>query len=139
MTSPADVINGIVGKPYRLGAEGPDEFDCYSCTAAIQLHIFGRIMPKFAAAATSGRTALAVAITVNPERNNWVETSDPTHGSIVTMARNVCGYHLGTYLDIDGGVIAHAIEECGVVVDTMTSLTAIGWRRFRFHVPALRQ
>ena len=54
---------------------------------------------------------------------------------LVTMARNECGYHLGTWVAEDGGLIVHAVEGCGVVADTLATLGAVGWRRFRFHLP----
>lgn len=132
----ADIVNALMGTPYLLGAQGGDAVDCYSCTTILQLAIFGREMPGFAMPAQAGRSAIAAAIAVHSVRRQWVEVDHPVDGSIVTMARNICGYHLGTWLDDDGGVIVHAVEELGVVADTLPSLEAIGWRKFRFHVPA---
>lgn len=132
----AKIVNALMGKPYRLGAQGGDAVDCYSCTKILQRAVFGRDMPEFTMPAQAGRSAIAAAIAVHPERQQWVEVEQPVDGAIVTMARNICGYHLGTWLDDDGGVVIHAIEDCGVVADTLPSLEAIGWRKFRFHIPA---
>ena len=135
-TSRAAIINGLVGTPYRQGGQGPDAVDCYAATRILQRELFGRDMPPFRMPAEAGRTAIAAAIAVSPERGRWREVAAPVDGAIVTMARNLQGYHMGTWLAEDGGIIVHAIEECGVVADTLQTLAAVGWRRFRFHVPA---
>lgn len=130
------IINGLVGKPYRLGAQGPEAFDCYSTARHLQERLFGRAMPAFAMPGMAGRMAIAAAITAHPERGRWRELAGPADGAIVTLARQTCGYHLGTWLAEDGGLIVHAIEEAGVVADTVATLEAVGWRRFRYHLPA---
>jgi hypothetical protein len=129
-------INSMIGTEYRLGAQGAGAVDCYSCATAIQSALFDRAMPAFEMPALAGRSAIAAAIAVNPERARWREVPEPVDGALITMARNVCGYHLGTWLAEDGGIVVHAIEECGVIVDTIQSLQTVGWRRFRYHVPA---
>jgi cell wall-associated NlpC family hydrolase len=136
MMSRIDLINGLIGKPYALGAQGPDAFDCYSAARALQKALFGRDMPAFAMPGEAGRIAIAAAIAVHPERQRWREIAAPMDGCLVTMARHLQGYHLGTWLAEDGGMIVHAIETCGVVCDTIATLEAVGWRRFRFHLPA---
>jgi cell wall-associated NlpC family hydrolase len=131
----AAIINSLIGTPYVLGGQGPDAFDCYGVTRVVQERVFGRAMPEFSMPAKAGRMGIASAIAVHPERANWKEIDAPVDGAIVTMARNTQGYHMGTWLADDGGIILHAIEEVGVVVDTLIMLQAVGWRRFQFHVP----
>lgn len=131
----ADIVNALVGSPYRLGAAGPDAFDCYGLARHVQQALFGRDMPAFSMPGTAGRTAIAAAIAAHPERGRWREIDRPADGALVTMARNSCGYHLGVWLDEDGGLILHALEAVGVVADTVPMLEAVGWRRFRFHCP----
>ena len=128
-------INSIIGTSYELGGGADGAVDCYGCAAMLQREIFGRDMPDFSMPGTAGRFAIAAAISVHPERQKWREIDQPEDGALVTMARNDCGYHIGTWLEEDGGVIVHAMEKVGVVVDTIPSLQAIGWRRFRFHIP----
>jgi hypothetical protein len=130
-----ELINAHIGTPYDLGGRKPGSVDCYGSARHLQRVLFGRDMPDFAMPGEAGRTAIAAAITVHPERGRWREIDAPVDGALVTMARNQCGYHLGTWLDEDGGMIVHAIEDCGVVADTIATLEAVGWRKFRFHVP----
>lgn len=131
----ADIVNGLLGRPYRLGCAGPDAFDCYGLTRYLQMTLFGRSMPEFKMPGFGGRIAIASAIAVHPERQCWGEIAAARDGCIVTMARQNAGYHMGTWLAMDGGVIVHTIERCGVVTDTPATLEAIGWRRLRYFVP----
>jgi len=135
MTDRAAIINALMGTPYRLGAQGPEAVDCYSAAAHLQRVLFGRAMPPFEMPGAAGRAAIAAAIAIHPERARWVEIAAPIDGALVTMARNDCGYHLGTWLVEDGGIVVHALEGVGVIADTIGSLNAVGWRRLRFHVP----
>lgn len=130
-----NIINSLIGTRYELGAQGPDAVDCYSAAKLLQLRLFGREMPDFQMPGEAGRTAIAAAIAVHPERARWHQVERPVDGCLVTMARHLQGYHLGTWLMEDGGIIVHAMERCGVVVDTISTLQAVGWQRFRFHVP----
>jgi hypothetical protein len=130
-----EIINGHIGTPYDLGGRKPGTVDCYGSARYLQRVLFGRDMPDFAMPGEAGRTAIAAAISVHPERSRWQEVDAPFDGALVTMARNQCGYHIGTWLEEDGGMIVHAIEDCGVVADTIATLEAVGWRKFRFHIP----
>jgi len=135
MSERSSIINGLVGTPYRLGAQGPEAVDCYSTARILQKRLFDRDMPEFQMPGEAGRTAIAAAIAVHSERSRWHEIETPVDGCLITMARHLQGYHLGTWLAEDGGIIVHALETVGVVVDTISTLQAVGWRRFRYHVP----
>jgi hypothetical protein len=129
-------LNSLVGKPYRLGAAGPDCFDCYGISRHLQREFFGRDCPLFEMPGQAGRIAIASAIALHPFRSKWVEVQGPADGCAVSMAKQDIGYHLGTYLSLDGGIIVHAVEDSGVTVDTIFAMKAMGWRRFRFLAPA---
>jgi cell wall-associated NlpC family hydrolase len=131
----AAIINELIGRPYDLGGRKPGSLDCYGCAREVQWQIYGREMPPFEMPGSAGRMAIAAAISAHPERLAWREVDHPADGALVTMARNGCGYHIGTWMENDGGLIIHALETVGVVADTIPSMQAVGWRRFRFHVP----
>ena len=131
----AEIINGHIGTPYDLGGRLPGTVDCYGSARYLQRMLFDRDMPDFTMPGAAGRMAIAAAISVHPERGRWLEVAAPEDGALVTMARNACGYHIGTWLAEDGGIVVHAIEDCGVVADNLATLRAVGWRKFRFHLP----
>lgn len=111
-------LNGLLGRPYRAGGMGPDAFDCYGLARHLQHAFFGRALPVFQLPAEAGRFAVASAIAVHPERGRWQETASPRDGAMVVMARQDCGFHIGVWLDLQGGLVAHTIEQTGVVVET---------------------
>lgn len=128
-----DYLNALVGRPYRLGAWGPAEFDCYGLARHLQDVFWGREMPVFEAPEQAGRFALAAMIAAHPERGNWHEKPKPTDGAIVSMAKSGLGYHMGTFLALDGGVICHTLEDTGVTIEPLFILSTLGWRNLRFH------
>lgn len=131
----ASHLNALLGKPYRLGAAGSDAFDCYGLARHLQSTFYGRESPLFEMPAKAGRIAIAAAIAAHPERQRWVSTARAIDGAAVSMAKQDIGYHLGTYIEIDGGLVVHALEDCGVVAEPLFTLRAFGWRRIQFLVP----
>lgn len=134
-TARAGYLNRILGLPYRLGASGPGEFDCYGLARHLQEVFWGREMPVFEAPEESGRFAIAAMIAAHPEREQWGPIPRPVDGCLVSMAKQTIGYHLGTFINLDGGVICHALESPGVTVDRAFGLDALGWRKIIFWNP----
>lgn len=133
-------LNGLLGRPYRAGAMGPDAFDCYGLARHLQATFFGRDLPVFQLPAEAGRFAIASAIAVHPERARWHGIARPRDGAMVVMARQDCGFHLGVWLALGqvGGLVAHTIEQTGVVAETPWQLAgpAGRWRLQYFDLGA---
>lgn len=110
-------INALLGRPYVAGATGPEAYDCYGLARHLQAVLFDRELPLFSLPADASRFAIASAIAVHPERQRWRETTLPVDGALAVMARQGCGFHIGVYLDLDGGTIVHATETVGVVAE----------------------
>jgi hypothetical protein len=134
----ASVINALLGRPYRCGANGPEAFDCYGLTRWLQKQLFQRDMPVFSLPPDAGRFAIAAAIVAHPERHSWIEAARPIDGALAIMSRQECGFHIGTFVDVDGGVVVHALERPGVCADAPFLLTtpAGGLWRIRWNVRA---
>jgi len=136
-------INGLIGRPYKLGGQGPDAFDCYGLTRFVQRELFGRAMPEFVTPERAGLQAIAGFIQAHPERRNWRRIDGPVDGAIVSMFREGIGHHMGTYLDIDRGMVLHTLggedesKSMGVVVDTLFRMKAPpkAWTAFHFYLP----
>ena len=129
-------LNTLIGRPYEAGAMGPDRFDCYGLARHIQAEFFGRALPLFQLPADAGRFAIASAIAIHPERERWVAADNATDGAIVVMAQQACGFHMGVYLDLDGGLIVHTVEKTGVVAEKPFQLSSPAARwRITYYVP----
>lgn len=125
-------LNSLIGKPYRADGYGPDFYGCYGCARHIQSELYGRELPLIEVPEGLERTGAAGLIATNPERANWREIATPEDGAVVQMFRQRLGYHIGTYVDLDGGVVVHAIAP-SVQADTLMQLHAANWRRLRFY------
>lgn len=129
-------LNGLLGRPYAAGAMGPYAFDCYGLARYLQLAFFGRDLPRFQLPGEASRFAVASAIAVHPERARWREIPAPIDGAMVVMARQGCGFHLGVFLELNGGLVAHTVEQTGVVAQTPFQLASPAARwRLSYHLP----
>lgn len=127
-------LQALIGRPYKIGATGPDAFDCYGLARHVQNEIYGVDLPALPFVAATTRQQ-AEAMLNHPERANWQEI--PEHeardGDIVLMG-NVAkrDFHLGTFIvPSTSGVVLHINEQSGVVVDDLPSLRAIGFNYVR--------
>lgn len=68
----------------------------------------------------------------------WREVSEPLHLCVVAMGRWRSVYHVGIWLDFDGGGVLHSIEGSGVRFDTLGKIGQIGFSMIEFYENALR-
>ncbi len=132
MTDLMSFITGNMGKPYEPGANGPDSFDCWGWAQALQREGFGRTIETIKEPPTTARELMEFVKT-HSARKLWTAVETPVHGGLVEMAHNSRPFHIGVYLDIDGGGITHSVPNIGVTFDSILSLRATGWRRFTYH------
>lgn len=101
-----------IGKPWGLGARGPDAFDCWGLVWWIQRYEFGRDIPSFPIPDPS------VVGVVDPDWANkvagvkhqlrdWVQVSEPNHDGDVVLMNG--GHHAGIFLRQDSGMILHTM------------------------------
>jgi hypothetical protein len=127
-----EFIESQLGKPWEKGAAGPDAYDCWGWAEVLQRVAFGREIGTIAEPPEDKR-ALIEFVKAHAARKNWRQVETPVHGGLVELAHNSRPFHIGVYLDIDGGGISHATAGVGVTFDTILALRAAGWRRFVFH------
>lgn len=129
-------LNALLGRPYRAGAMGPDAYDCYGLARHLQAVLYGRDLPVFQLPAEAGRFVVASAIAVHPERRRWTNVFHAVDGAIAVMARQDCGFHLGTFVALDGGLIVHTIEQTGVIAERPFQLSGPAGRwQLRYYLP----
>lgn len=125
-------LSSLIGRPYELGARGPDRFDCYGLARYLQHELAGIEMAEVPFVEASTR-AQAEAMLSHPERKLWEEVEHPKDLDLVLMG-NVAkrDFHLGTFIvaAVAGGVL-HIDKANGVVFDDMPSLKATGFNYLR--------
>lgn len=126
-------IESLIGRPWRLGAEGPDLYDCWSLTRLVQRRLFGRAVPRVVLPEGTSRRAIADLLASHPGRALWRRVARPVNGGPVEMCSVQMPLHVGTWLDLDGGLVLHCCEGPGVSLDSLIKLRALNWRGFRFY------
>ncbi|MFN4229851.1 hypothetical protein [Parvibaculum sp.] len=119
--------------PHRLGAAGPDAFDCWTMLCLLQHRLFAREV-KIVSLPQAPRAAMAEAFaSYRPAAEQWrAREGSPRHGDGVLMTHKDAPHHCGVFLDLDRGVVAHMAEHGGFSVDDRQALRLAGYTQLRF-------
>ena len=131
MTSRAQFLCDLVGKPYKPNAKGPNEYDCWSLVKSVRWALFEDTLPDFDVPSDPSLLWLARTFEHNEERKRWVQVDKLKDGSLVLMSRASRAVHVGIWLSLERGVL-HAIEGDGVVFQDLLVLKASGWGNLRY-------
>jgi cell wall-associated NlpC family hydrolase len=104
---------GLVGAPWRQGAEGPDAFDCWGLVLWVQRRHFGREMPRLAVNVRTVPREQWGALRALVQRSEW-RRSERRHEGDLLLVENADGPHIGIVLASgrEGPRLLHA---CGGV------------------------
>jgi cell wall-associated NlpC family hydrolase len=134
MTDRLAFLEALIGRPYRIGATGPDAFDCYGLARHLQHNLFSYDLPELGAVYVTTRSQ-AEAMLSHPETKNWREIPDyeARDGDIVLMGNTLKrNFHLGTFVvPVTAGVVLHVDNVSGVLADDLPSLRSIGFNYVR--------
>lgn len=117
-------IARYVGAPWRAGASGPHEYDCWGLVRAVYRERLGIELPAIEADALSVRSC-AQAFSGAAERARWREIAAPRELCAVLLGRGTHAVHVGLWCE---GAVLHAVRGAGVVHQVPASLRAHGWR-----------
>jgi len=120
-------VNRYIGLPWRLGARGPDAYDCWGLLRHCRAVYFADSIPDV----ELGDQARAL-YAHKMRSGQWRIVSTPEHGDGVLL-RHGNDPHVGLYLDLDGGGVLHALEGCGVVFTALAALKPLGFGRPTFY------
>lgn len=133
------LIESLVGKPYREGADGPDAFDCYGVPFFVYRAAGRAPLPEIArpqGAQPCGED-IGRALTGHPELDAWRRVSEPEEWDIAVMA-NVAERrrHVGLCVRLKGSFwVIHAQDAPvnRVILDDLPSLDVKGFKRIDFY------
>lgn len=109
----------MAGKPYKAGARGPKEYDCYGLVLEVYRTLLGIELPDMQNASAESHKA-------------WRFVKEPTDLAIVFMRTFEMQRHVGIYLK-EGGIL-HAIETWGVIFEPISNLSLRGNTNIRMVV-----
>lgn len=99
-------LNDLIGRPYRYGARGPAEFDCWGLVLEVRRRLGLATPPDFATRVLAPEHARALFRDNRP--SGW-ELVAPRHGAIAYAAAQA---HAGVLV---AGRVVHAVRGSGVV------------------------
>ncbi|MCW5727258.1 hypothetical protein [Parvibaculum sp.] len=122
----------LAGPRWELGATGPAAFDCWSMARLIEAHLFARPLADVDA---RGPGLKGLAARGLRGARVWRERGGrelPAHGDGVLLTRPDERPHVGVFLALDRGLVAHMAEHQGFSADTLLALKTTGYRNPRF-------
>lgn len=123
-----------LGLAYRLGAQGPDAFDCWSFFRHVQKQRFGRDVPFLAT--PEKPTSAARACRDLPAALGWRKVTTPVTGDAVLMGHLLHPTHVGVFVDdVRGGAVLHCSEGAGTSLPSVFSLKLGRWSISAFYRP----
>ena len=126
-------IADVIGKPWKAGARGPDEFDCWGLVWYVYAKRLGVTLPMFEGHSVEAQAvsrALAANLTTT---GAWRAIDRPEELCGVAMGRNRIIHHVGLYTEADGGLVVHASDGARVVGQTLSTLRTQAFNRILFY------
>lgn len=115
-----------LGLPWESGSQGPDSFNCWGLVRAVAAKHFNFEPPLIAIDESLG-FAVRKAFRKHPEHNRYYTVDVPQAGDIVEMGSAKDMWHVGIWLDVDGGGVLHSMQGAGVVFTQARHLKMLGW------------
>lgn len=121
----------FIGWPYERGAQGPDNWDCWSFVCHLQRERYGREIPPLPSPASWGGVARAM-----PEwaaQLGWRPTQAPRDGDAVFLSRMRDPTHIGIWIGDLKATLHCAVG--GSVLHDARHLAMAQWRIRGYFTP----
>ena len=120
-----------IGKPWKVAADGPEEFDCWGLVVDIHRRFYGREL-EIIPVEESNLRQLIKTFDAHPEKQNWDTVKNPIEGDIALMRQSRHPIHVGEWIDVNAkgnecGML-HCMQGAGVVFQNLQSLALTGWK-----------
>jgi cell wall-associated NlpC family hydrolase len=115
----------LIGKPFRYGARGPQEYDCWGLVRECYRRAHGVLLPDFASPEDLAvQHAVIATQRVDPL---WQEVQ-PTAGVIVLVRVGQHACH--TAFSLNAHELLHTWETTGVIAQRVAPHRILGWYRY---------
>lgn len=123
-----------LNKKWQAGARGPDTFDCWGLVYWIYKQHFNVELPSYPCVNALNLKQVTQVVTDESKDLEWFKLENAVDNCVVAMSKNTKHlHHVGLYLDVDGGLVLHALDERNVIAQPLRDLTRTGWRRVEFY------
>ena len=132
---PGAWIAEIQRKPWRLGARGPDAFDCYGLLYWVKRTYFGQEVPRHLVEFPERWGSRDVGRIIRENLGRWQTIDAPVEGCGVGLSKFSSGiiHHCGLWTDADGGLVVHSARaKAGVLCQTVDELRREGYKKIEF-------
>lgn len=116
-------LNDYLGKPYKRGAYGPNEYDCWGLVHHIYKHRYGIDLPFY----HENMSTLEIAREMAKEHRCFEEVTDYQNGDLLLLCGASRPYHIGiVFLMLnDTPNCLHAVHEAGVMLTPVNVLSCL--------------
>jgi hypothetical protein len=124
-----------IGKPWALGAEGPDAYDCWGLIAHVQRHRYGRDVPRLQICAAQPSPEQWHTLDDLMRSGKWRRVDIARDGDVMQMI-GARGPHVGVVVQADGRLgLLHAVgmrradgsDEGTVLFTPLAALGTLGY------------
>lgn len=127
-------IGAYIGKKWEANGRGPTTFDCWGLVWHVYKHVLNKDLPLYAFYYDKGAKSVCGTLEKASQSANWKQLQRPVPFSIVALSQHKIIHHVGIYLNLDGGLILHALKEASfVVAQGVTAMRTQGWNRIEFY------
>lgn len=125
-------LTDYLGKPWIVGANGPDAFDCWGLVEHIYQTQKGITLCRYADIDKLNKAEVNNQIKESLE-TTWKRLEIPSDLALVTLS-NLPNkvYHVGCYIDKDQGYIIHTRKNIGCMIEPMDKIVS-NWNHIKFY------
>ena len=125
-----------IGKPWKGGARGPEEFDCWGLVVDVYKKYLNKKLPTFFNIHPKEKLKVCKTInqTLEPDTAEWIEIKDDLKSfDVVLMGRTSQFHHIGliALIDSDYGVL-HCMDNIGVIFSKSLFLKTFKYNHLRY-------
>jgi hypothetical protein len=125
---------GMIGKPYKRGADGPYEYDCYGVIQQL-VPFTGVTLPRINRADVDSMVGFTKLLMGHADKKQWIEVFGmPQSGDIMVMANvDSRDHHMGMYAIVSNtAVCVHADTVLGVLCEDVLTLGYRGLNKLTY-------